>query len=283
LRQADFRFVERTILKYRHAKLASPIKTYGRLSAPEFKRLLVAFQHARANQRDLEKEARARGGKLASLLAEHGAYWWVFYDIELPQHLALFIILLGWSDALAACAKEENPTRAFLEFASREDAESRNPFEQLEPEMQAVYINLLVGISYSIESLGYFGASINELLGQARDGKQSSLLKAVEIDRSVLCTETGAAIIAMAQLERNKALFSGLFKRMKSPHAGRRQYMDLRYIHAALRDANALTQCSSEELLELVGDKLRLYSTKSGDPVKGLRELFRAWSETATR
>ena len=87
------------------------------------------------------------------------------------------------------------------------------------------------------------------------------------------------AILADAQLRSDKRFFSALFKRIKDPHIGRRQYINLRFMHAALRDTGALGACSSDELLDLVGDKLSFYSTKSGDPVKGSRELFRAWSK----
>ncbi len=254
-------------------------RVYGRLSGQEFQRLLAKFRYARTNQQELKKLFRGGDKKLAALLEEHGSYWWVFYDLEYSQHLALWVILMGWTEALANCAKQENPTRAFLEFASLDDESGANPLQNMPAAQQAAFFNITIGIFHSIEALGYFGKSINELLKMASEGNESALLDAAAIDRCALCTCTGMAIIADAQLRSDKRFFAALFKRVKDPHKGRRQYMDLRFIHAALQDTGAITTCSADDLLDLVGDKLGLYSTKSGDPVKGLRELFRAWKK----
>jgi len=217
------------------------------------------------------------------LLETHGEYWWAFYELKFPAHLAAVCIGLGWDAKLREIRQTENPTRAFLEFASDEDKREDNPLTDLEPAEQAVFANLLLGVCYSMEAVGYFGLSVNQLLEKARNGDSSALFRAVSVDRCVLVTWTASRLIARKQLEGDKRFFASLFKRMKSPHAGRKQYADLRYFHEVLREVGALDGTKTEDLLQLVGDTLSLYPTRGEDPVKGLRTLFAAWGKESTR
>lgn len=115
----------------------------GRLRAQDYKRLVRDFREARLSQLALHKEAAKRGGKIASLLDAHGAYWWHFYDLKFSEHIALMCVGLGWAKRLRDIVAEENPPRAFLEFAAEDDADGPNPFEVMSPEGQTAFLNLL--------------------------------------------------------------------------------------------------------------------------------------------
>ena len=127
-----------------------------------------------------------------------------------------------------------------------------------------------------------YSLSINELLVKAGSGDLTSLRHAISIDRVVIGTEVSVSAIAHAQLRRDRSFLSGLFKRIKNPHLGRRTYVDLKFMHRLLADAGAVASTSHEELLELVQGRLGLYTQRRGDPVKGLAERFRAWAKEAT-
>lgn len=253
----------------------------GRLRANDYKRLVKDFREARLSHVALQKEAAKRGGKISSLLEEHGSYWWHFYDLSFSEHIALMCMALGWGEKLREIAKTENPPRSFLEFAAKDDKDEENPFRKMAPDVQAVFLNLLFGVFYSVESICYYGHSVHELLDRASKGDSKSLLWAVSIDRCVLSSEKAGQILAAKQIAGDKAFFSGLFKRIKSPHAGRKQYVELRYFRRVMEEAGGLVDTPKEDLLDLVSG-LGVNYPRGADPVKSLTALFDAWREEST-
>jgi hypothetical protein len=189
---------------------------------------------------------------------------------------------LGWGEQLREIAKRPNPTRAFLEFAAKDDPNEANPFESMEDVDRAVFLNLLFGVFYSMEAICYYGRSVHELLDQASQGDSRALLWAVSIDRCVLCSGKAAQVLADKQLRKDKAYFSGMFKRIKNPHVGRKQYVELRYLRRVMQDAGTLTGTSREDLVDLVAG-LGINHPRGADPVKSLAALFDAWGQESTR
>ncbi len=256
-------------------------KHYGKLKATDYARLLRDAKEARLSRIEIETEAARKNSKLADLLKQHGTYWWHFYELPLPVHLALFGHLVGWTERIIEVGKAENPHHAFLEFIDEQNGREDNPVADLEPATQVLLINVLIAVMNSLEALCYYGLSINELLDKARGGNTVAFSNAVSIDRTVIGTDVGAQLIAHAQLRRNKAFLSGLFRRIRNPHSGRRQYLDLRLMHRVFEESGVIAECRPEQVLELA-EKLDLYTGRRGDPVKGLSELFRNWNKEAT-
>ena len=257
-------------------------KQYGRLKGREFSQILSAFRSAQLNKLEIEREASRAGSKLAALLKNEGIYWWWFYELPFPHHIALACYVLGLDKLITKCAKDENPTRAFLDAMQSEELEETNPLEAMTPDGHAFVVNLVISMSYSLEAIGYYSLSINEMLRRAENGERRFLLQAVSIDRTVLGTLTASTAIGRAQLARENGFLSGLFKRAKGPHVARRTYVDLRFMRQIFADTGALLTSSPEELLNLVQIELDLYTQRRGDPVKGLAERFRMWAQEAT-
>lgn len=253
----------------------------GRLRTQDFKRLVRDFREARLSHLALQCAAARRGGKIASLLEAHGTYWWHFYDLKFSEHIALMCVGLGWSEKLKEIARADNPPRAFLEFAAKDDERGENPLDRMPSEGQAAFLNLLFGVFHSIEAICYYGLSVHELLDQASRGKTERLLWAVSIDRNVLCCDKASQILAMKQIQGDKAFFSGLFKRIKNPHVGRKQYVELRYFRRVMAEAGTLADTPKERLLDLV-EKLGVNYPRGADPVKSLTVLFNAWELEST-
>ena len=78
------------------------------------------------------------------------------------------------------------------------------------PPKKAAFVNLMLGCVYSLESIGYFGKAVNELLAEAQNGNRAAFPHAVSIDRTVVGTQMGPVIVAQAQLRQDKAFLSGL-------------------------------------------------------------------------
>jgi hypothetical protein len=95
----------------------------------------------------------------------------------------------------------------------------------------------------------------------------------------VIATPTAARIVAGAQISRNKSVLSGVFKRMRAPHARRGTYSDLRVMHRVFEEAGALADRSRADIFDLVRNKLKIVSP---DTVKGLDDLFRNWQKEAS-
>jgi hypothetical protein len=258
-------------------------RTYGRLTGTDYQGLLRDLQEARANRRELADEAVRAGSKVAALLETEGAFWWLFYELPFAHHLAVLCIRFGWLEKLKDAAAKDNPTKSFLELVAKQEEADNNPFDSLPPDQQAIVLNLLIGVLCSIDSARFFGLSINELLAKAENGDQESLLRAASIDRCVLATSAGSAILATAQLRRDKLFISRLAKRLKAPHAGRAPYGDLRLLHRVLDETGALGTLSRDELWDLVGPVLQMYSTRKGDQKRSLGELFRTWEKDAAK
>jgi hypothetical protein len=259
-----------------------PDKEYGRLKGSEFSDLLRAFRQSRLDKAELEREAGRTGSKLAKLLEDGGYYWCLFYELPFTHHLALTCFVLGLNNVLSESGKSNNPTRAFMDLMRSKEVNENNPLESMDSEGRALVINLLIGMSYSLEAIGYFSMSINEMLARAAAGERRFLLQAVSIDKTIVGTPTATTAIAQAQLARDKGFISGLFKRTAGPHVARRTYVDLRFMRQIFEEAGALVATGPEELLDLVQRELNLYTQKRGDPVKGLAERFRMWAPEST-
>lgn len=250
----------------------------GRLHTQDYRALLQDFREARSSRLELEAEAVKNGSKFADLLAVHGMNWWRFYDLPLAKHLGVFFVLLGWAEEFKRAASEANPQRAVLAFMREAtDRHKGDLVGRLPPAHQAIFFNLMISVMYSMESVGYYTLSINELLAKAAAGHRESLLKAVCVDRTVICTATGSRIIAEAQLRKDKAFLSGLFKRVKSPHAKLRVYADLRLFRRVLEDAGAFVATPVNEVFDLVTSELQMTAPRDA---KSLNDLFRVWEQS---
>lgn len=267
----------------RDAKTAVAHQLYGGLTVADYRGLLRDLEEARSTGRELAAKAVKKGSKLASLLDDEGAWWWAFYELPFVHHVALGCVLLGWSDKLRQAAATDNPSREFLKLVAEDDEAEDDSFDKLPRDQQAAFFNLMIGMLYSMDAVRIFGLSMNELVEKAKNGDQDALLDAAGIDRCVLATWTGAQIVSSAQLARDKQFFLRLGKKIRGPRLSREPYGDLRFLHRILDEIGALRKSSNEELWTLIGEQLRMYSTKKGDPMKALMELFRNWRQDATR
>jgi hypothetical protein len=187
----------------------------------------------------------------------------------------------GWKDRLHEAAKHENPTKTFLEFAKVDLASKFDDDAPMrEPEKISLICNFLIGLDYSLQAIGLYGLSINELLAKARTGDINALKHAIGIDRSVVATPTAARIIALAQMRDDHHILNSLFKRAK-PHERRKTHSGLRHIHRVLWECGALETGVSNEVIDLIVKDLGEYPD-GADSAKNVRQLFSEYRKDAT-
>ena len=219
---------------------------------------------------------------MATALQQYGLYWWNHYELTFPEHLAVLFCVTGWRGPLEEAAKQKNPTKAFLEFAkidlkSKFDDSIPNP----KPEEISLVFNFLIGLGHSLEAIGLYGLSINELLSKARKtGDITHVKHAIGIDRTVVATPTAARFIAQSQLQKDHHALNALFKRAK-PHERRRTHSDLRHIERALWECDALKTGVPKEVIDMIVKDLGGYADIA-DAGKNIRQLFTAFRKDAT-
>lgn len=257
---------------------------YGRLRTDDYRMLLDALRETRASRMDIEREATRSGSKLSALLEQHGAYWWVFYELPLKLLGAAVFVLFGWKDEFKRIAATENPGRAMIDFVNAHpDPASEGHIKTFEPAHQALLFNVLLALTYSMEAVGYFSLSINELLATVSEKARSDFFKAVMVDRTVVATRKGQQLISHAQLCRDKGFHKSLFKKMRDPHSALRTYADLRAMRRVMDEASVIASCTDEEITDLVCKHLGLYRSQAGNEVKSLAELLRTWAVDSAR
>lgn len=260
---------------------STPKQYYGKLKAEDYARVLREYRELRRGRLEFQTMASKRGEKFAALLGEHGCYWWHFYDIPLNQHLALLFVLFGWANDLKQIAQKPNPMREFLSFMDTKDdvSDEENPVIKMEPVQQALVLNLLLGLMYSLESMGYYTCSVGELLRKAEKGDPDAFLWALSIDRTVIFTEIGQKLLAQAQLQQKKKFLSGIGARMRAPHSKLGIYVELRLLRRVFEEAGAIGDASMPEIFDLITQKLKIVAP---DSVKAMDDLFRLWRQSST-
>lgn len=251
---------------------------FSALQAHDYAKLLEMFRADRLGRIELQKEAARRRSRLSRNAAEHGVYWWKFYDLPFAHMIALYAHLLGYTEQILECAKAENPAKAFLEAMSQGEDCEQDDVALSDTELSALF-NLTMATTYSLEAIGYYSRSINELLQDVEGGNDEALQRAVSVDRMALATEKGAASLARAQLTQKKGVLFGIGKLFRQPHAKRQTYVDLRLMQRLLEEAGDMVTLPSSELHALVARDLRLPAPESE---KQLRDLFRDWKKDST-
>ena len=213
----------------------------------------------------------------ARAIRQYGFSWWRYYELSTAHHIASLCRLMGWEDALIDAGKQKNPTKAFLDFAKIDIERDDVLATDTDITTVSLVINLLFGLMFTLESISVFGLSINELLEKARHGDKKSFRDAFSIDKTVVATATGAAIISRAQLADEKTL-AFLFKRMK-PHDRRRLHPELRLMRRIFAEVGALDNGVADSIITLLTQDLKLYPEGGGDAAKNIRQLFDSYGE----
>jgi hypothetical protein len=220
-------------------------------------------------------------GPFAIALQKFGLYWWNHYELSFQHCLAVLVCVTGWKELLSEAGKEENAAKAFCALA-KADLESKiyDNAMRSDPQKMSLLLNFLTGVGYSLEAIGLYGLSINELLAKARTEDINALKNAISIDRTAIATPTAARVIGLAQLANDRHVIGALFKRSK-PHERRSIHSDLRFYHRVLWESGAIETGVPNEVVEMIVKDLGGYADVS-DSAKNIRQLFANFRKDAT-
>ena len=226
---------------------------------------------------ELQAELAKPNGPLGKLLDQHGRYWWLFYERPVHEALAALVVIQGWSAEIAGLQGNPNPNAAFLALAlDQESREVTQRFDELDRPLQALFVNVLLSLAYTIEAVAHYGVRMDELLHKANSGVRGALGKAASIDRMVLVTGTAASIVAKAQTEMNSKFIDRAMNR-KRPSLKGKSHLMARYMARVLVDITPQGQTlavSDTQLVELFCHRLDMYAYSAGAG-KAIRELIR--------
>ena len=158
--------------------------------------------------------------------------WCPLYELEFYQSLGLFFHSTGLIDTLKKIAESDNPQAATLEFA-----ENFEPPDNIEERMtDQDKVNFAASIMCTFQNLSAisrYNKSINNLLEEARNGEDHALFNAIDVDPSVVSTETAAKRISQAVVQQDKAFLDQLGRAVKGGYPRKKpdpQYDPLRLL-----------------------------------------------------
>jgi hypothetical protein len=246
----------------------------GNMTRREYRQLLRGLRRI-VDGKLLRGLSQLEAEKLESMLAPFGWYWWRLYEYPLDVHLAVAMRLQGIEEDYTKAAIGQNVERTVLEYLFAE-AESCAPITigEIDPRMVSLLFNALTALRYSLNSVSYFGMTINELVAKARTGDHASLRKAASIDKTVLFTAVGQASIANWQLSDDVSALAELLGAIEPPKK-RRKYREFRFMAYVLEAAGALDRGVTRQVIELIVGDLQLHTEAGGDAPKNVRDLFR--------
>lgn len=222
-----------------------------RLSAKQYQQLLRDWKETLRYGVELRAEVAKGDSQITQSVSVGGGYnWWVYYDLSFVQLLGVFVCLFGWSDKLKELSGSEDASAEFMEWASSEAAEPRISADS--HQQVNFLLNIVQATIYSLEAIGLYGLSINELLYKARSGDRMAFIKAMHVDRCVVSSKTGSELLADAQLRTDRRFLNSIFKRMRAPHKRLKIYADTRALARFLSDVGDYTASSGREIEALV-------------------------------
>ncbi len=140
--------------------------------------------------------------------------WHPLYELEFNQSLALFFHSAGLLDTLKAIAESDNPQAATLEFA--ENFEPPEGVEQRMTDQDKVNFAASIMCTFqNLSAISRYNKSINNLLEEARNGEDHALFNAIDVDPSVVSTETADKRISQAVVRQDKAFLDQLGRAVK--------------------------------------------------------------------
>jgi hypothetical protein len=186
--------------------------------------------------------------------------WSGYYELEFSNLIGLFILAAGLSERVHACAKENDPQQAFLDYLDS-NPDFPIPEDDLTDEMKGQFMACLFAITNNIMSLRIHSLTLNELVARAREDDDESIFKAVLIDRSVVGTPTVLKRIALAQIMNDESFMNQLTKAITrtKPRRPLKEYDDLRYMFEVIDESIGIENLTHDKLYDLLVVDLELY------------------------
>lgn len=212
------------------------------------------------------------------------ASWCHLYEYPFPEHVARIAVAFDAADVIKECATAERPVLAASAYIQSldEDESELTPEEKEDIRLsQGLAFGLLTSLLKSLQCLMAYGAYLNDLVAQVRQGTpkgDSALLKAVRIDPTAIGTPSINARMSRAVLEGDKKFLDAIKRAINAPLLKQHQANTdkIRFVLQVLHESK-VEQLNDDELHDLFVQQLALYSAPSkadaGDAAKGIRAI----------
>jgi hypothetical protein len=251
----------------------------SKISVDEFKELVRMLPEVREGIADFPTLARRISVEKLTKMFDAESVWSELYELPFEEFLVIFIFSIGKLNDLFEAVKSPDPSRSFLNKASKWDLEG----DLVLPEgIEEKHIFLLTyALQRQILSIMLYHRPLSRLVAEAASGDLNSLFLAVRVDRSVVACPPIAVRIAKAEFLNDKRFFLHLRAALKGPSGKHWEaYRDLRYAFALLREVG-FDFLSDAQLESLLVDQLGLYPKVPGAR-KNLRKQMTEAKKIAT-
>lgn len=248
-------------------------KEYGKLTAEQFKQLILQLPEMRKEQKSLEEVVKSASKERIYELLEKDFYWAEVYELTFVEHLALLMMAMDKVELLKESKKAPDPTQHFLDnFEFDDDPDHwtggwKGLFEKQD------LIGLVFALQRTILSIMIYQKTIQTLVEEVRQGNDDSLFDAIRVDRSSMACPTFAARIAKAEFTGDKHFFIRLKNALKGPTQKYWQsYQDLRFALFTLSDLG-FDKLTDDQLIDLLVHQLKVYPDRF-EAKKNLRKQY---------
>jgi hypothetical protein len=161
-------------------------KTYGKLSAEQFRRVVGTLPEVRKGTKDLPALLKQASPRQINEALDAGIYWAAFYEMPFVEHVALGLYLLGLKDWIHEVASANDPQEEALRALHRDDINSSLRGPEGEELTLASVLSVLVSFQRSMLCMMLYKRSMSALVEEVRGGDDDAFFDAIRIDRSVL-------------------------------------------------------------------------------------------------
>jgi hypothetical protein len=246
-----------------------------KLTPRERKIILAGIYSARLEIDSLPEFARD-----ASNLNELIVPWGIWYEMSLSQHLASYLLVMGFRDWLVEVGASEDPMGEFIVMLSGldelDDSEWDLWADRLDQKDRALFTSLVMALIGQINAISQYSLPMSELVRRAGEGDHKSLFRAVTIDRSVVNAAPVSKQISLAQILGDESFMNRLSKAITRTKPARpdRKLDDMRYMLEALIEGIGIDGFTNSELEEILKGDLELYDNDSDYSRRAFNKLI---------
>lgn len=218
--------------------------------------------------------------ELRQKMAAHLLPWAGLYDESLPDHLGAFTIAFGFAGTVREAATQPDPHQFLLDWVKEGIPDDWVDTDEKKDVAHKLY-GLLLGLSFSLESLMVFGKYLNELVAEGKAGNDKAFFDAIRIDPSVMSCEVFSTRLSRAVFEQDQRFFRSLRLALKGKTEKHQTQLNrVRFAIHVLLDAGDL-DLSDDALERLFVEQLDLYAPGEA-PAKALRKHIRKQRNRST-
>lgn len=230
----------------------------------------------------LEFESLSDSAKSAKNLNDLIVPWGAWYELSLSQHLAAFLLCMGFKDWLIDVRESEDPVGEFICMLSElDDIEFDQWADNLDQEEKRIFTSLVLAMQGQIEAVSQYSMPMSELVKRAGEGDHEALFQAVTIDRSVVNSSPVAKQICLAQVLSDESFMNRLSKAITRTKPARpdKKLDDMRFMLEALVEGVGIDGFTKSELEDILKGDLELYENDSDYSRRAFNKLIQKRNE----